>query len=111
MATSLFSDALNVHRHKQTESRPGSTAAAAIQGELWGARANDWAELNEPAWRPVFEAVMERAGVAPGKRLLDIGCGAGGALVVARRRGAEVSGLDASANLVAIARERLPGAD
>lgn len=83
---------------------------AAVQGELWGARAQDWADLNEPAWRPVFEAALKLAGVAPGKRLIDIGCGAGGALVAARQFGAEVAGLDASANLVAIARERLPHA-
>ena len=81
-----------------------------IQGELWGARAHDWAELNEPAWRPVFEAVIELVEAAPGKELLDIGCGSGGALSLAARRGAVVTGLDASANLVAIARERLPNA-
>jgi ubiquinone/menaquinone biosynthesis C-methylase UbiE len=84
--------------------------SAVIQGDLWGVRARDWADLNEPAWRPVFEAALDLAEVTPGKRLLDIGCGAGGALVIARRRAAEVTGLDASANLAAIARERLPGA-
>src|SRR5438132_12106126 len=84
--------------------------SAAIQGELWGLRARDWAELNEPAWRPVFEVALDLAELTPGKHLLDIGCGAGGALVIARRRGAEVTGLDAAANLAAIARERLPGA-
>ena len=42
--------------------------------------------------------------------MLDIGCGAGGALLVARRLGAAVTGLDAAQALVEIARERLPGA-
>jgi SAM-dependent methyltransferase len=42
--------------------------------------------------------------------VLDVGCGAGGALVVARKLGAAVSGLDAASTLVAIARRRLPGA-
>jgi SAM-dependent methyltransferase len=83
---------------------------AAIQGELWGARAREWAELNEPAWRPVFEVAVEQAGAAPGKKLPDVGCGSGGALIVARRCGADVAGLDASANLVEIARQRVPGA-
>lgn len=86
------------------------TDVAAIQGELWGARARDWAEINEPAWRRVFMIAMDKAGSAPGKRLLDVGCGAGGALAVAREMGMEITGLDASANLVAIARERLPAA-
>lgn len=83
---------------------------ATVQGEIWGARAGDWAELNEPAWTDVFEAVLAEAGAEPGKRLLDIGCGAGGALVLARAHGADVAGLDASENFVAIARSRLPGA-
>jgi SAM-dependent methyltransferase len=83
---------------------------AAVQGEIWGARARDWAELNEPAWRAVFETALQQAGAAPGRHLLDIGCGAGGALVIAAEMGADVAGLDAAPNLVAIARERLPGA-
>lgn len=83
---------------------------AAIQGELWGAKARDWAEAQEPAWLPVFGAAMALAGVGQGRRLLDIGCGTGGALVIARDRGAEVSGIDASEAFVAIARERLPDA-
>jgi SAM-dependent methyltransferase len=95
-------------------SRPAASAAvtgtAAIQGELWGARARDWAEINEPAWHAVFATAMEKAGAKPGRTVLDIGCGAGGALRIAREMGAAVTGLDASANLAAIARERLPGA-
>jgi SAM-dependent methyltransferase len=82
---------------------------AQIQGELWGAKAKDWAELQEPAWQHIFQAAMAHAGVGLGIRLLDVGCGAGGALVIARKLGAEVAGLDGSENLVAIARERLPG--
>jgi len=83
---------------------------AAIQGAVWGARARDWADLNEPAWRLVFQTALTKAGVGSGTRLLDIGCGAGGALALARQLGAEISGLDASENLIAIARQRLPGA-
>lgn len=80
------------------------------QGEIWGARAQDWATANEPAWKHVFETVLEGAGVGPRTHLLDIGCGTGGALVLARKHGAEVSGLDAAEALVAIARGRLPNA-
>lgn len=83
---------------------------ANVQGALWGAHADDWSEVNEPAWRPVFEASLSRAGVQRGTRYLDIGCGAGGALVASRALGAEAAGLDASENLVAIARRRLPDA-
>jgi SAM-dependent methyltransferase len=83
---------------------------AAVQGELWGAKARDWADIQEPAWTPVFAQALDLAGVTAGTRLLDVGCGAGGALVLARARGADVAGLDASEALVAIARARLPGA-
>ena len=81
---------------------------AEIQGALWGAKAQDWAEVQEPAWTPIFERGLNLAGLRAGESLLDIGCGAGGALALARRRGADVAGIDASANLVAIARRRLP---
>jgi len=83
---------------------------AGVQGELWGAKAADWADANEPAWRGIFDAVLDAARVGTGTRLLDVGCGAGGALVAAKERGAVVSGLDASKNLVEIARQRLPSA-
>ena len=83
---------------------------AAQQGAMWGARATDWAERNEPLWRDVYDAVLDAANVGRGSRYLDIGCGTGGALMRARLRGAHVSGLDASANFVAIARQRLPEA-
>jgi SAM-dependent methyltransferase len=82
---------------------------AEIQGELWGARARDWATLQEPAWRPIYREALLSAGVGPGTRVLDVGCGAGGALAVARELGAEPLGFDASEALAAIARERLPG--
>jgi ubiquinone/menaquinone biosynthesis C-methylase UbiE len=83
---------------------------AKVQGALWGAMARDWAEVQEPAWRLVYETALSHAGVRPGAALLDIGCGAGGALALAHAMGAEVAGLDASANLAGIARKRLPGA-
>jgi cyclopropane fatty-acyl-phospholipid synthase-like methyltransferase len=59
------------------------------------------------AWAAVAEALA----VAPGMRLLDVGCGAGGFLSLAAARGAEVSGLDADAAAVARARQRVPTAD
>src|SRR5262245_11142515 len=90
--------------------RDAGRSAAAIQGALWGARAGDWVELNEPRWQPIFAAALERAGVRAGVKYLDVGCGSGGALAVAKELGAEPAGLDASANFVAYARERLPGA-
>lgn len=81
---------------------------SAVQGELWGARARDWAELQEGMARPLWEAMLAAARVGEGTHFLDAGCGAGGASLLAAERGARVVGLDASHALIAIARERLP---
>jgi SAM-dependent methyltransferase len=85
--------------------------SAETQGALWGAAARDWAELAEPVQTPFFTAALDALGIAEGTRLLDAGCGSGLALTLAAERGAVVTGLDASAGLLAIARERLPEAD
>ena len=83
---------------------------AEVHGELWGAKADDWTAVQEPQWRPVYQTVLQEVGVGPSTKLLDLACGAGGALLVAQEMGAEVAGLDAARTLVAIARRRLPGA-
>ena len=82
-----------------------------MQGKLWGAAAADWSLLTEPPMRPMYEAVFDAISIRPGTQLFDAGCGAGLALQLAHRRGATVTGLDAAAGLVAVARERLPMAD
>ncbi len=81
------------------------------QGELWGAAANDWAELQEPLHLPVWEAMLNATKVDQGTLLFDAGCGGGGASVLAAQRGAHISGLDASEALIAIAREQVPQGD
>ena len=84
---------------------------AQMQGPLWGAGAEDWAELTEPLQTPFFKAALDALAVGEGTRLFDAGCGSGLALLLAHRRGAIVTGLDASAGLLEIARARLPEAD
>jgi SAM-dependent methyltransferase len=85
--------------------------SARVQGELWGRAADDWASLQEAQHAPFFEAMLNAAGVGDGDRFLDAGCGGGGASVLAESRGAVVSGLDASASLIDIARGRVPDGD
>ena len=82
-----------------------------VNARLWGARARDWADIQEGLARPVYEAVLRRAGIGPGVRYLDVGCGAGGAARLAAAQGARVSGIDAADTLLAIARERTPAGD
>jgi SAM-dependent methyltransferase len=82
-----------------------------MQGQLWGAHPQDFATFLEQISLPLFGAVLDAARVVPGTRLLDAGCGAGLLPLLASLRGATVAALDASEPLLAIARERLPGAD
>lgn len=79
------------------------------QGELWGAAAEVWAELQEPTTIPLYGATFDAIGLRDGTRLLDASCGAGLALQLAQKRGATVTGFDASAGMLAVARSRLPG--
>ncbi|WP_055571310.1 methyltransferase domain-containing protein [Streptomyces prasinopilosus] len=71
------------------------------------ARARDWSEIQERMLVPLYEAVYGRLGVGPGSRLLGLGCGSGLALLMAASRGAAVTGVDASSDRLALARERL----
>jgi SAM-dependent methyltransferase len=80
-------------------------------GEAWGHGANDWACLWEHFSLDVLIAMSARLGLGPGTRLLDIACGSGLAVRVADGMGATVAGIDASAELVSVARARTPGAD
>jgi ubiquinone/menaquinone biosynthesis C-methylase UbiE len=59
----------------------------------------------------VYETVFDAVVVNTRTRLLDVACGSGEALVCAARRGAELAGVDASEELIRIARDRLPNAD
>jgi len=91
-----------------TELKPRTSPA---NGRLWGARAGDWADVQEGLLRPVYEEVLQRTRVGAGCAYLDAGCGAGLAASLAAARGARVSGIDASEGLLAVARARTPGAD
>lgn len=55
------------------------SANAAIQADLWGTRARDWADVLE-GWNgwgiPLYRHVLERVPVGSGARVLDVGCGA-----------------------------------
>ncbi|TQQ79791.1 methyltransferase domain-containing protein [Halonotius terrestris] len=72
-----------------------------MQGLPETALANPWGTLRtvldgplHPGGREATEALLDRAGVDAGTRVLDVGCGAGESLAVARDRGARAVGLD-----------------
>jgi SAM-dependent methyltransferase len=86
------------------------SGSASVQGQLWGERAADFA-TQEPKVIGLYEAVLDELDIRHGTRLLDVGCGAGLFLKLAEQRGATVSGLDAAAPFVEMARQRTPSAE
>jgi SAM-dependent methyltransferase len=87
-----------------------NTSSAPFWGRVWGAMPRDWA-VAEELQMPTYETAIEHLGIGAGQRVLDLGCGTGVFLRAAADRGAQVAGLDASAPLLAVARERVPEAD
>ena len=92
--------------------KPGTDSPQwVVVDEGWGRKAADFATLSEPGNCREYVAVHHRLGVDAGDRLLDVACGSGLAIELARLRGASCSGIDASARLVAVARDRNPDCD
>jgi SAM-dependent methyltransferase len=86
------------------------SGSADFWGPLWGARADDWRRTEEQQ-TPVYEEAIRRLGLGRGQQVLDVGCGTGTFLGLARAAGAKPAGVDASAELLELARKRVPGAD
>jgi len=79
--------------------------------EGWGRRAVDFAAMCEPHNCREYVAIHRRLGLGDGTRLLDVACGSGLAIELARIQGATCCGIDASQRLIAVARDRNPGSD
>jgi SAM-dependent methyltransferase len=52
---------------------------------------------------PAAQLVVERAGIRPGERVVDVGCGTGNAALLAAERGALVTGVDPAQRLLDVA--------
>jgi SAM-dependent methyltransferase len=83
-------------------------STAALQGRLWGARADDWARIQQHTTRNSWAAVLDDLAPVAGRAILDVGCGAGGFAELAAQAGAVVSGIDAAAPLVHHAEQLVP---
>jgi SAM-dependent methyltransferase len=57
----------------------------------------------------LFDDLVAEAGLAPGDRVVEIGCGTGQATVPLAERGVAVTGIELGADLAALARRRLAG--
>jgi len=67
--------------------------------------------LSEDQQIPTYDVALEHVDLNPGQLVLDVGCGVGAFLQLVSGRGARPYGLDASAALLEVARQRLPDAD
>jgi SAM-dependent methyltransferase len=86
------------------------TGSASRWGPLWGARPADWA-ISEDRQLPTYQAALERTGLEPGWKVLDVGSGVGAFLVLVAEQGGIPHGIDAAESLIEFTRERLPDAD
>ncbi len=81
-------------------------------GAYWDRAGKVWVEqqaLLDRLYQPIAEAVVERAGLVNGERVLDIGCGAGATTFAAAWRTGPTGravGVDISGALLALARRR-----
>lgn len=80
----------------------------------WDKMSGPWLKAEpvlEQVHQAVLDGVMARAGLTPGQRVLDVGCGTGASLLAAARSVGDtghVTGVDIAPPLVARARERAP---
>jgi ubiquinone/menaquinone biosynthesis C-methylase UbiE len=74
--------------------------------ETWDDFSRDYEEMAEPSTARFAIALAQRIGVAPGARVIDIGCGPGALALHLAGRGAEVTAIDHSPAMVARLRRR-----
>ncbi|MUW13666.1 methyltransferase domain-containing protein [Halorubrum sp. CBA1125] len=81
-----------------------------MKGLIESAVANPWRTLQtvldgplHPGGREATEALLDRADVTAGTRMVDVGCGAGEGVATARRRGADAVGVDRDPDVAAAA--------
>lgn len=78
------------------------------QATLWGQRPDDWAAYQEKTGNAGYEHALNLLKLTGRDVLLDVGCGTGIFCHMAWETGAKVTGIDATAELIAIAKRRVP---
>jgi SAM-dependent methyltransferase len=81
-----------------------------LEREGWQRNAADYDSVDLPATSQSFAPLLNSAGDLRGRRVLEVASGTGHLAEAAVARGATVVGIDVAANMVALARRRVPGA-
>jgi ubiquinone/menaquinone biosynthesis C-methylase UbiE len=81
---------------------------SAMTDDMWGT--GDYRAVAEKV-TSIGDVIVALAGIEPGMKVLDVACGTGNATIPAAKLGAQLTGLDFSPGLIAIARERGAEAD
>jgi SAM-dependent methyltransferase len=79
-----------------------------IQGKLWGQKSKDWAKIQEPTGNSGYKHALQLLNMKATQTLLDIGCGTGYFSDMANKQGIDVTGIDASKELIEQANKRNP---
>jgi len=80
----------------------------AIQGALWGKMPDDWTSIQEKTCNTGYEYVINYLNLNSISNLLDIGCGSGLFCSMISKNGLQITGLDASEQLIEKAKLRAP---
>jgi SAM-dependent methyltransferase len=81
----------------------------AKQAALWGQRPGDWSAIQEPTGNAGYVYALGILKLGSDDNLLDVGCGTGLFCQLAKDTGAQVTGIDATPELIDAARQRVPG--
>ncbi len=81
-----------------------------IERDGWQRNAVDYDAVDLPATRQAFKPLLDSLGDLAGRRLLEVAFGTGHLAAEALARGATVVGVDVAPAMVALARQRVPGA-
>ncbi|HKA42202.1 MAG TPA: methyltransferase domain-containing protein [Burkholderiales bacterium] len=82
-----------------------------LEREGWQRNASEYDSVDLPATRQAFAPLLDSVGILHGRHLLEIASGTGHLAADALARGATVVGVDVAPNMVALARQHVPGAN